>query len=69
MDGILSLNMQKFALETGEALAGRAALADTMEDLIVDAIGALTITVIGFSTLKHGQKKKTKNASVDPKCI
>ena len=35
-DGLLGVNMQKFALEDGTQLVGRAALADTMEDLIVD---------------------------------
>lgn len=38
-DGILGLNMQKFALENGTQLIGRAALTDTMVDLFVDAVG------------------------------
>ncbi|MDO5555401.1 MAG: hypothetical protein Q4G09_01720 [Clostridia bacterium] len=52
-DGILGLNMQKFALEDGTKLIGRAALVDTMEDLIVDSIGAFIMTAIGFISLKH----------------
>ena len=32
-DGLLGLNMQKFALENGTLLIGRAALADTMMDM------------------------------------
>lgn len=52
-DGILGLNMQKFALENGELLLGRDALQDTMEDLIVDGIGALIISVIGYISLKY----------------
>ena len=40
-DGLLGLNMQKFALEDGTQLVGRAALQDTMKDLVVDAVGAL----------------------------
>ena len=40
-DGLLGLNMQKFALENGTQLIGRAALTDTMIDLFVDAVGAL----------------------------
>jgi hypothetical protein len=43
-DGVLGLNMQKFALETGEALVGRAALEDTMQDIIIDAIAALGVS-------------------------
>lgn len=52
-DGILGLNMQKFALENGTQLVGRAALADTMEDLIVDCIGAFTMSTIGYISLKY----------------
>lgn len=52
-DGLLGVNMQKFALEDGTQLIGRAALADTMEDLIVDAVGAFTMAVIGYISLKY----------------
>jgi len=52
-DSFLHTNMQKFALENGEQLLGRAALADTMKDLIVDVIGAFTASVIGFISLKY----------------
>jgi len=52
MDYILGTNMQKFALESGEPLIGQEALADTMKDLIVDAIGALAVAVIGFISMK-----------------
>ena len=51
-DGILQTNMQKFALESGEPLLGRAALIDTMKDLFVDAAGAIVISVIGYISLK-----------------
>jgi hypothetical protein len=51
-DGILSLNMQKYALPDGSLLAGHAALADTMKDIIVDAVSALIIAVIGYLTIK-----------------
>lgn len=51
-DGLLSLNMQKFALEDGTLLVGRAALADTMKDIIVDALSALIISIAGFLTIK-----------------
>lgn len=52
-DGLLHLNMQKFALENGFNLVGRAALCDTMKDLIVDSIGALTTSILGYISLKY----------------
>lgn len=52
-DGLLGVNMQKFALEDGTQLVGRAALADTMEDLIVDSIGAYVMATIGYISLKY----------------
>ncbi len=57
-DGALGLNMQKFAIEAeadGEILAdlvGRAALHDTMMDLIVDTLGAVVIATVGYISLK-----------------
>ena len=52
-DGILGTNMQKYALEGGYALMGRDALADTMKDLIVDAIGAGVMSVIGYISIRY----------------
>ena len=52
-DGILGLNMQKFALENGNLLLGRAALTDTMKDLIVDCLGAFIMCIIGYISLKY----------------
>jgi hypothetical protein len=52
-DGLLGLNMQKYALEDGTLLAGRAALADTMKDLIIDTVGALTASVIGYLSIRR----------------
>ena len=71
-DGLLHTNMQKFALESGEPLVGRAALIDTMKDLIVDTIGALVMAVIGYISIRYQkgwvekfqlrrEKKRTKN--------
>ena len=51
-DGILGLNMQKFMLKSGELLVGRAALADTMKDLMVDCLGALAVSLAGYVSLK-----------------
>lgn len=53
IDSIMGLNMQKYATEEGVDLIGRAALMDTMKDIIVDALGALVISVIGYISLKH----------------
>ena len=52
-DGLLGLNMQKFALENGTELIGRFALKDTMKDLIVDALGEFVVSLIGFIYLKY----------------
>lgn len=54
-DGLLGLNMQKFALENGTELVGRAALVDTMIDLFVDTIGALIMSIIGYVSLKYNK--------------
>ncbi len=51
-DGIMGLNMQKFALESGEQLIGHEALRDTMSDIIVDCCGAFVASFIGFLSLK-----------------
>ncbi len=51
-DGLLGLNMQKFITATGEVLVGHNALHDTMTDIIVDALAALLISLIGYSRLK-----------------
>ena len=34
---------------------GREALSDTMEDLIVDGVGALVISIIGYISLKYNK--------------
>lgn len=57
-DGILGLNMQKFRLEDGTNLIGRLALEDTMDDLIIDCIGALVTSIIGYLGLKHNKKEE-----------
>ena len=47
--------MQKYMLKDGTPLIGREALNDTMEDIIVDAISALVMTIVGYIYVK---KKK-----------
>jgi hypothetical protein len=51
-DGLLRTNMQKFITANGTVLMGRGALSDTMEDLIVDALGTLAVTMIGYFDLR-----------------
>lgn len=53
MDSLLHTNMQKYALESGEQLIGQAAVADTMKDLVVDAIGAFVMSLLGYISLKY----------------
>lgn len=55
-DGLMGFNMQKYALADGTQLVGHAALADTMKDIIVDCIGALIATIIGYISLKKNKK-------------
>lgn len=52
-DALIGTNMQKFMTESGEMLIGHSALVDTMKDLIVDALGAAVISVIGFVSIKY----------------
>ena len=56
-DSILGLNMQKARLEDGTPLIGNAALTDTMKDLIIDALSALAVAIIGLFT--NLRKSKT----------
>ena len=55
MDYFLNTNMQKYALENGELLIGQVALIDTMKDLIVNAMGAGVMSVIGYISLKYNK--------------
>ena len=59
-DSILGLNMQKARLEDGTPLVGNAALTDTMKDLIIDALAALSVAVIGFFTSLKKSKTPRK---------
>lgn len=56
-DSLLGLNMQKHTTAQGVALTGREALSDTMEDIIIDALSALAISVLG-GLLAHRKKQK-----------
>ncbi|MBC1501207.1 hypothetical protein HB943_11395 [Listeria weihenstephanensis] len=54
-DGLMNLNMQRYDLSNGTPLVGRAALADTMGDIIVDVLGSLVFVLIGYWALKKGK--------------
>lgn len=60
-DGLLDLNMQKFITAEGEVLVGHAALWDTMTDVMVDALAALLIAVLGYVRLKAGKPPKPED--------
>lgn len=53
IDGVMGLNMQKYLLESGEALVGRPALMDTMKDIIVNTCGAFIASLTGYFSMKH----------------
>jgi len=54
-DSLLGLNMQKCLLEDGAALIGKAAVLDTMKDLIVDTLGALVAAAGAFLSIKNSK--------------
>ena len=53
VDGLLGLNMQKFLMEDGTPMVGRAALRDTMKDFMVNSIGSGAMSIIGYISLKY----------------
>ena len=53
VDHFFDLNMQKYRLSTGEPLQGHSAVFDTMKDIIIDLLGALTSAIISFFSLKR----------------
>lgn len=59
-DGLLGTNMQKFVTYAGETLIGREAIRDTMEDFIVNTLGALLVVVFGYFYLRKKRKELKK---------
>jgi len=53
VDLLIGTNMQRHSTICGEPLVGQAALWDTMVDLIANAIGALSVSVVGYVSLKR----------------
>lgn len=52
-DSLMALNMQKYMTAEGVEKIGRAALVDTMKDLIIDAATALAVSSFGYISLKR----------------
>ena len=57
-DALFGLNMQKYRLSDGSLLEGNMALADTMYDIIIDTIGAFTVSAAGLLGKKIENIKK-----------
>ncbi|MTD38681.1 hypothetical protein GIX45_08565 [Erwinia sp. CPCC 100877] len=51
-DSVGNMNLQRYMTEAGQPYIGRAALMDTMGDLLTNTIGALLLTVYSF-TQRH----------------
>ncbi len=64
-DAIFGLNMQKFRLADGTELIGHLAVCDTMKDIIIDALSAAAVSVIGYLLLLGKKKFKTKENKKD----
>ena len=56
-DGLLGLNMQKYILSSGVILSGHEALSDTMMDIMIDTLAALSYFC---HWLYHVKKKKRR---------
>ena len=52
-DGIANMNLQRYLASSGRAFVGRAALMDTMGDLISDFFGGLILAVYSFNKMKN----------------
>lgn len=55
MDGLMDLNMQKYVAADGTVFIGRAALIDTMKDIIVDVSGAAVAAIVGYFSIKNNR--------------
>lgn len=54
MDRFFGMNMQRFLEQDGTPLVGQAALLDTMNDLVVNSLGALAILLVGYFPSRRG---------------
>ena len=53
VDSLFGLNMQRYALETGEALVGQKALVNTMMDIVINKAGAFVVAVVVYFSVKR----------------
>ncbi len=58
-DCMLGMNMQRFLSSDGELLSGQNALYDTMKDIIVDCLGALTAACVGVGIMWRKKGKES----------
>lgn len=73
-DYFAGFNMQKYQTEDGVNLVGQLALMDTMQDLIIGAVGAAIASLIGFLSIKNrtGLVRKmilTKDSVEEPQAV
>jgi hypothetical protein len=59
MDLLWDLNMQQYITYAGEVIVGKAAVFDTMKDLVVDVAGALASSLIGYWSLMLDKRHTT----------
>ena len=57
-DGLMQMSMQRFLDADGNGLVGRAALYDTMKDIIVDTLSALTTSIVGGILISKRSKRR-----------
>ncbi|MDR0681870.1 MAG: hypothetical protein LBG15_08510 [Dysgonamonadaceae bacterium] len=65
MDAFMDLNMQQYILPDGTVLTGHYALVDTMKDLIVDVLGALVVSIIGYILLRRQKNSVVNNIVIE----
>ncbi len=63
-DGMFLLNMQKYMLEDGTQLMGHTALKNTMEDIMINGLGAIIVSIIGYATIRKKIKCQNKIGEV-----
>ena len=64
-DCLLGLNLQKHSTEMGVALVGSEALYDTMTDIIVDSLSALSVVTVGYFAEKKNRRESPAVFGVD----
>jgi hypothetical protein len=68
MDSLMDLNMQQYIAPDGTVLVGHYAIVDTMKDLIVDVLGALFISVVGYILLRRRRNEAADKRPLADRC-